>query len=138
MNLVRPNATTKGKLDDIVLVWGASSSVGLYAVQLAAQAGMFILFNNISINIDSSLGYRVIATASKHNFDLLKEVGAEAVFDHSAADVVAQIKKAAGKEIKYVYDTIGSEETTKKSIESVSPNGILNHSLLVVYFYLTF
>ncbi|KQO05111.1 zinc-binding alcohol dehydrogenase family protein [Sphingomonas sp. Leaf242] len=61
----------------IVLVWGGSTSVGVNAVQLAVAAG-----------------YEVIATASPRNFDLLKRLGATAVFDYRSPTVVADIGAA--------------------------------------------
>lgn len=60
--------------DEVVVVWGGSSSVGCSAIQLLRAAG-----------------YRAIATASKRNFELVKECGAEAVFDHTDDDCVDQI-----------------------------------------------
>jgi len=62
--------------EEIVVVWGASASVGCCAVQMLRAAG-----------------YRVLATASKHNFELVKECGAEAVFDHTEEDCVDQVCK---------------------------------------------
>lgn len=50
---------------ETVLVWGASSSVGSNAVQLARGAG-----------------YRVVATASPHNHELVRSLGADDVFDY--------------------------------------------------------
>ena len=60
-----------------VLVWGGSTSVGVNAIQLAVAAG-----------------YEVIATASERNFDLLKRLGAAAVFDYRHPTVVADISVA--------------------------------------------
>ncbi|MEO9132851.1 MAG: zinc-binding alcohol dehydrogenase family protein [Sphingomonas sp.] len=57
-----------------VLVWGASTSVGVNAVQLAVAAG-----------------HAVIATASPRNFDMLKRLGVTAVFDYRSPTVVADI-----------------------------------------------
>ena len=59
---------------DTILVWGAASSVGCNAIQLAAAAG-----------------YRVIATCSASNFALAKSLGADAVFDYKHPDVVKQV-----------------------------------------------
>jgi len=64
----------RGHSSEIIVVWGASSSVGSCAVQLLVAAG-----------------YRVIATASKHNHSLVQECGAEAAFDHADEDCVDQI-----------------------------------------------
>lgn len=61
-----------------ILIWAASTSVGLFAVALAKLANPENL---------------VIATASPHNFALLRELGANAVFDYRDADVSAKIKK---------------------------------------------
>ena len=57
-----------------VLVWGGGSSVGTFAVQCA-----------------KSMGFTVYATASPKHHGYLKELGADAVFDYKASDVVAQI-----------------------------------------------
>ncbi|GAA6040359.1 hypothetical protein JCM8097_007574 [Rhodosporidiobolus ruineniae] len=60
-----------------VLVWGGSTSVGLYAVQLLNAAG-----------------YTVVATASEKNFATVEEFGAHAVFSHSDPDVSSKISSA--------------------------------------------
>ncbi len=64
---------------ETVLVWGASTSVGSNAVQLARCAG-----------------FRVIATASPHNFDYVRSLGAEATFDYHHRTAVDQIIEALG------------------------------------------
>lgn len=53
--------------DHWYLVYGGSTAVGMFAVQLAKLAG-----------------YKVIATASEKNFDLVKSYGADEVVDVSA------------------------------------------------------
>ncbi|UAJ12608.1 zinc-binding alcohol dehydrogenase family protein [Polymorphobacter megasporae] len=58
-----------------VLVWGGSTSVGVNAVQLAVGAG-----------------YAVIATASPRNFDMLRRLGATALFDYRSPSVIADIR----------------------------------------------
>ncbi|WP_068088888.1 zinc-binding alcohol dehydrogenase family protein [Novosphingobium rosa] len=60
-----------------VLIWGASTSVGCNAVQLAVAAG-----------------YQVVATASPANFDYVKSLGASLVFDYRSNSVVADIVAA--------------------------------------------
>ncbi|WP_167104770.1 zinc-binding alcohol dehydrogenase family protein [Mycobacterium sp. DL592] len=71
-----PSATPKptGKS---LLVWGGSTSVGSNAIQLAVAAG-----------------YDVIATASPRNFDYVKDLGADQVFDYNSPTVVADIVAA--------------------------------------------
>lgn len=60
--LARPDNPTNNV--EAVLIWGGSSSVGMYAIQLAKLSG-----------------YTVISTASPINFELLKSLGATEVFD---------------------------------------------------------
>ncbi|KAL3485451.1 chaperonin 10-like protein [Aspergillus germanicus] len=60
-----------------VLIWGGASSVGSFAVQSA-----------------KSLGFTVYSTASPKHHEYLKKLGAHAVFDYKANDVVEQIVQA--------------------------------------------
>ena len=62
---------------ETLLVWGASTSVGCNAVQLAAAAG-----------------YEVFATASPKNFAYVERLGAARVFDYNAPTVVADLTVA--------------------------------------------
>jgi NADPH:quinone reductase-like Zn-dependent oxidoreductase len=64
-----------------VLIWGASSSVGTFAVQSA-----------------KALGFTVYATASPTHHDLVRKLGANAVFDYRASNVVSQIVSAVKKD----------------------------------------
>lgn len=64
--------------EEVVIIWGGATSVGMNAIQLARAAG-----------------YRVIATASPRNHSRLQELGAEAVFDYRAPDVVSSVVGAA-------------------------------------------
>ncbi|KAM7210575.1 GroES (chaperonin 10)-like protein [Rhypophila decipiens] len=67
LRLPSPNAKPTG---ETVLIWGASTSVGSNAVQLAAAAG-----------------YEVITTASPANFELAKKLGASQVFDYHSPTI---------------------------------------------------
>lgn len=69
--------------DEVILVWGASSSVGCNAVQLAVASG-----------------YACIATASARNAGMVKALGASAVFDHASPTIVEDVVAAlAGKRL---------------------------------------
>lgn len=63
--------------DGVVLVWGASTSVGANAVQLARAAG-----------------YAVIGTASPKNHGFVQDLGAEAVFDYRDDGAARRILEA--------------------------------------------
>jgi len=64
----------KGGEKKSLLIWGGSSSVGSNAIQFAVASGLEIL-----------------TTASSRNFESLKKLGADMVFDHTAPDIVSQI-----------------------------------------------
>jgi D-arabinose 1-dehydrogenase-like Zn-dependent alcohol dehydrogenase len=80
----------KHALPEAVLIWGGSSSVGLYAIQIAHAHGI-----------------KTITTCSPHNFDLVRSHGATHVFAHSSPTVIEDIR-ALGIPITYIFDTIGS------------------------------
>ena len=65
--------------EEIVLVWGGSSSVGCNAIQLAVASG-----------------YRCITVASPSNSGMLKSLGAEEVLDRSSPNIVSDVIKAMG------------------------------------------
>lgn len=87
--------------DQVVLVWGASTSVGNNAVQLARASG-----------------YAVVATAGRHNHDLVRSLGAEAVFDYRDRDVDLEVIRAVGRRRVAGTIAIGS--------------GALTHALRIV------
>jgi len=77
-----------------LLVYGGSSSVGQYAIQLAKLSG-----------------YKVITTASKHNHELVKSLGADLVFDYNDPNVVKNMKEATNDSIHLTFDTISEDYT---------------------------
>ncbi|KAI5925047.1 oxidoreductase [Camillea tinctor] len=87
-----------------VLIWGGTSSVGSNAIQLAVAAGC-----------------EVVATASRRNFDYVKELGASEVVDyHSPTAKEELLKLFRSRELAGAFDAIGSEETFKSTAEVVS------------------
>lgn len=88
-----------------ILVYGASTGAGLYAVRLAKLAGR-----------------TVVATASPHNFDLVKQHGADAVFDYKAPDAAEQIR-AAYPGIEQAFDGISENGTIEFCAGLVSKGG---------------
>jgi D-arabinose 1-dehydrogenase-like Zn-dependent alcohol dehydrogenase len=99
--------------EDPILIWGGSSSVGQYALQIL-----------------SYYGYRkLIATASPSHHQLLRSFGATEVFDYKNPDVTAQILDSAkslggtGPVIPFVLDCIGSKYGTLSPIAKVAQKG---------------
>ena len=99
-----------------VLVWGGSTSVGCNAIQLAVAAG-----------------YDVISTSSPNNFELLKSLGANAVFDYRDFNSVEKIVNAMkGKQLAgavaigensmfYCLDILGRCEGDKRLAMATYP-----------------
>ena len=88
MGLPLPNEGKKS--DDFILIYGGSTATGIYGIQFAKLSGM-----------------KVIATASPHNFDYLKSLGAEAVFDYKSSNVAEEIRKYTNDTLKLTWDCTG-------------------------------
>ncbi|RPD66616.1 GroES-like protein [Lentinus tigrinus ALCF2SS1-7] len=104
LGLVEPPAKASG--DEWIFVYGGSSAVGQFAIQLLHLSG-----------------YKVITTASPRNFALVKSFGADAVFDYRDPEVVSKIKAATGDAVTKVFDAISEESTQRISAASVAPSG---------------
>ncbi|TFY56959.1 hypothetical protein EVG20_g8728 [Dentipellis fragilis] len=89
------------------LVWGGSSSVGQFAIQLARIAG-----------------YKVITTASPKNHALVKGLGAAVAIDYRASDVVEQIIAASGRDgVDYVFDAISEGNSAELGTKTLRKDG---------------
>lgn len=88
-----------------VLIWGGSSSVGLYAIQIARQHG-----------------FDVVTVCSPKHHENVKALGANYVFDYKSADVVDQIKNTAPR-LQYVFDTIGDESSSATASKALGEAG---------------
>ncbi|CAK9782475.1 putative Enoyl reductase [Cutaneotrichosporon oleaginosum] len=71
------------------LVYGGSSGVGLFAIQLAKL-----------------MGHLVVTACSARNFDLVKSYGADAVVDYKDADAIIKIKQVTGGGVHKALDCI--------------------------------
>lgn len=92
LEIPRPPAKHQGAF----LVWGASSSVGTAAVQIA-----------------KTLGYTVYGVCSPRHFDYVKKLGANETFDYNDSSVV-----------KNVIQTLKPlAETTVFAFDAISENG---------------
>ncbi|KAI0196713.1 zinc-binding dehydrogenase [Xylaria flabelliformis] len=87
-----------------VLINGGTSSVGLYAVQLAKFAGLY-----------------VIATASKQNHDLLTALGADAVVDYKDPAWPQKVRELSHDNLQHAFDCIAEKETTATVARAMSP-----------------
>ncbi|KAG1833263.1 chaperonin 10-like protein [Suillus subalutaceus] len=94
-----------------IVIFGGSSSVGSYVIQLARLSGF----------------YPIIATASPSNEDLVKDYGATHFFDRnlSGKQLMAAISKITDRPIEVVYDAISAPETQVVAWELLANNGTL-------------
>ncbi|PSN58957.1 TOXD protein [Corynespora cassiicola Philippines] len=116
-----------------IFVYAASTSVGLFTIQLA-----------------KAVGCTVIGTASPHSFDLVRGYGADAVFDYRDSDVAEQVSRkypnitkavdciSAGKSAEVCDRIIGRKggkvivllPTTKPKVQGVEHEMILAYTLM--------
>lgn len=104
LDIPRPPAKQQGAF----LVWGASSSVGTAAVQIAR-----------------SLGFTVFAVNSPRHNDYVKKLGATECFDHRDPEIVkkaSQAIKATGHKAN-AYDVISEHNSAPKAAEILEAAG---------------
>src|SRR5690349_5806815 len=75
------------------LIHGGSTATGLWGIQFAKLSGL-----------------TVIATASPHNFDRLRSLGADAVFDYHSPSCGPDIRKLTQNKLRYAWDCAGGGE----------------------------
>lgn len=96
-----------------ILIWGGSSSVGQYAIQILSWYG----YQNI------------LATASAAHHDKIKEYGAREAFDYRSSDVTKVIpsfveqQAGEGTKIKYMIDCIGSQTGSVQPLAKIALDG---------------
>jgi NADPH:quinone reductase-like Zn-dependent oxidoreductase len=98
-----------------ILIYGASTATGTLAVQYAKLSGL-----------------EVIATASPHNFELVKALGADQVFDYKDPDCGKKIREATNDSLKLAFDTISEKGSSEVCCAAISSKGGLCTSLLPV------
>ena len=109
------NLDTKNANQTIV-VWGASGSVGLYAVQLA-----------------KIIGLRVIGVAGA-GCPVAKLAGADVVVDYRQGQAKAQILEALnGEKLKYAFDGVSENGTTVQLASLIEPDTKGGIIVLVLY-----
>ncbi|KAL6904134.1 GroES-like protein [Trichoderma evansii] len=96
-----------------ILIWGAASSVGEYALQVLRHWG----YENL------------LAVASEKHHTRLKALGAKTTFDYNDSSVVEKILNFAGTaseaepRIPYILDCIGSLEGTLRPLAQIAEPG---------------
>lgn len=94
-----------GRTDTPVLIYAASTSTGLLAIQFAKLAGV-----------------KVVATCSPHSFDLVKKYGADDVFDYKSPNAIDTIKKAHPN-IDRALDCFSEGSSSDFCAKALGPSG---------------
>lgn len=94
------SAPPKGTEKTWIFIYGGSTGVGQFGIQLAKLSG-----------------YKVVTVASPRNHEFLKGLGADAVFDYRDHDVIKKIKDATGNSISHVFDTVAGNDTQLTAVK---------------------
>ena len=110
------NLDTQIKEKKTIVVWGASGSVGNYAVQLAKLIGL-----------------RVIAVAGR-GASMAKVAAADVVVDYRQGQAHAQILEALeGEKLQYAFDGV-SENGTTKQLSSLIDEDVKDARIVLVLY----
>ncbi|OJI98878.1 hypothetical protein ASPVEDRAFT_60099 [Aspergillus versicolor CBS 583.65] len=92
--------------------------------QEAATLGAGIqTVGTLAIQFAKLSGYQVFTTCSPHNFDLVRSLGADAVFDYNDPDSAAQIQKQTNNSLKLVLDCISLPPSVAFADKALSTEG---------------
>ncbi|RAL02588.1 zinc-binding alcohol dehydrogenase family protein [Aspergillus ibericus CBS 121593] len=86
-----------------ILIYGGSTATGTLAIQCAKLSGM-----------------EVITTCSASNFDFVKELGADVVFDYTKPNAAAEIRKYTRDGLKLCFDTVAMAVSAQFCAEALT------------------
>jgi NADPH:quinone reductase-like Zn-dependent oxidoreductase len=98
-----------------ILIYGGSTATGTLAIQFAKLSG-----------------YKVVTTCSPRNFELVRSLGADEVFDYNDPEAPAKIRKTTDNKLKYVFDCISLESSAAFCDNALSTEGGEYSALLSV------
>lgn len=73
----------------------------------------------------------MITTCSPRNFDLVKSLGADGVFDYSDKDCGAKIREYTSNKLKYVWDTISLPASMQICADALTSDGDAHYGCLL-------
>jgi hypothetical protein len=104
----KPNNYVPYDANKPILIWGSSSSVGQFAIQILRYYGYT----------------HILATASPKHHDKLRGLGAKQVFDYNDTNVVAAIlEERDSDDIPLIFDCIGSKSGSIAPISKIAKSG---------------
>ncbi|KAH7311373.1 zinc-binding dehydrogenase [Stachybotrys elegans] len=89
-----------------IMIYGGSTAMGVTGIQYAKLSG-----------------YTVITTASPRNFDYVKSLGADYVFDYSSPTLSADIRKLTDNKLTLAWDCHSSDESVALCANALSTDG---------------
>ncbi|RLL95973.1 hypothetical protein CFD26_101125 [Aspergillus turcosus] len=98
---------------ETILVYGGSTASGSWIIQFAKLAG-----------------FAVLTTCSPANLDLVRQHGADEVFDYHDPMCAQKIREHTNNTLRIVCDTIATQESVRICEEAIGDEGGLYHSLL--------
>ncbi|KAJ5124463.1 uncharacterized protein N7515_008288 [Penicillium bovifimosum] len=98
-----------------ILIYGGSTATGTLAIQFAKLSG-----------------YKVLTTCSPRNFDLVRSLGADEVYDYNDAEAPASIRKSTDNKLRLVFDCISLESSAAFCDNAISTDGGEYSALLSV------
>jgi len=105
-SLKLPLFTNPAKDAFYVLIYGASTATGALAVQYCKLSGL-----------------KVVATCSPRNFDYVRSLGADAVFDYASPTCAAEVKAYTNGSIKHALDCVSEHDSSRITIEAMNSQG---------------
>ncbi|OJJ32234.1 hypothetical protein ASPWEDRAFT_71555 [Aspergillus wentii DTO 134E9] len=113
LRLPFPGQPRSANTPGTILIYGGSTATGTLAIQCAKLSGM-----------------EIITTCSANNFDTVKALGADVVFDYNKPDAAAEIRKFTNDNLKLCFDTVSMAATAKFCAEALtSKTGGQYHAL---------
>ncbi|KJZ74019.1 Protein TOXD [Hirsutella minnesotensis 3608] len=111
LGLAFPTAPTKEPIP--ILIYGGSTATGTLGIQFAKLSG-----------------YHVLTTCSPHNADMVKSLGADAVFNYHDPDCASQIRQHTGDKLTLAWDTISLPPSAKICSDSLSAGSGVKYASL--------
>ncbi|KAF7589084.1 hypothetical protein BBP40_004789 [Aspergillus hancockii] len=89
-----------------ILIYGGSTATGTLAIQFAKLSG-----------------YKVITTCSPRNFDLVRKLGADSVYDYHDPKATAAIREETNDDLRLAFDAISLQDSAEFCDKALSTKG---------------
>ncbi|EPE35516.1 GroES-like protein [Glarea lozoyensis ATCC 20868] len=109
-----PRVSSPSKNNESILIYGGSSATGSLAIQYAKLSG-----------------FKVLTTCSPHNFDYVKSLGADEVFDYNSPTCSSDIQKSTSNNLTHAFDCISEGSSPKISVSALATDKSSTYSTLL-------